>query len=394
MDNTGLNLIPATADDYRTLARKRLPRMLFDYIDGGSYSERTLAANTRDFEELLVRQQVMRDVSNLDTSATMVGEDYAMPLVLAPIGLAGMMARRAEVQAIQVANKLGIQLCLSTVSICSLEEVAAASNRSFWFQLYMMHDRGYVEQLLKRAEEVGCTTLVFTVDLAVLGARYRDVRNGLNGPISTMGKLKKAYQILSHPGWLHDVAINGKPHVFGNLAEFVPNASQIDAFKEWIDNQFDASVTWKDIEWLRSKWKGKLIIKGVLDAEDARSAVKAGADGVVVSNHGGRQLDGVRSSIAVLPEIVEALAGKAEILIDGGVRGGQDIAKAVAMGANGTMIGRGWIWALAAQGTPGLTRYLEAMREELKVTLALTGCPNLRDLTPAIFDQTNNKANS
>ena len=381
-----LNLVPATANDYRRLAEKRLPRNLFDYIDGGAYSEITLDANVADFEKLQMKQRVMRDVSKIDISTNLLGEDLAMPLALAPIGLAGMMARRAEVQAVRAAEAAGIPFCLSTVSICGLEEVAKVATKPFWFQLYMMRDRGYVEALLARAKAAGCTTLVFTVDLAVVGARYRDVRNGMAGGVKGLGKLRAALEYPRHPKWLMDVAIKGKPHNFGNLAEFVPSAKSIVDFKAWVDEQFDPSCTWKDIEWLRSVWDGKLIIKGVLNPEDAGAAVSAGADGIIVSNHGGRQLDGVSSAINMVSKVRDKLGDKATILMDGGVRNGQDIVKAMASGADAALIGRAWIWALAARGEAGLGALLRTFKSEMNVSMALTGVTDISEINADIID--------
>lgn len=381
-----LRLTPASTEDYRRLAEARLPRFLFDYIDGGAYAERTLRANVEDFQSLGLEQRVMRDVSQLDTSIDVLGEKWAMPAALAPVGMGGMMARRAELQAVRAADAFGVPFCLSTVAICSLEEVAKVAKRPFWFQLYMLRDRGAVRELLQRAKAVGVKTLVFTVDLAVVGARYRDVRNGMGGGVGTLGRLRGGLlEYLSHPGWLMDVGIGGKPHLFGNLTGYVPKANALGDFKAWVDQQFDPSVTWKDIELLRKEWDGKLIIKGVLSAEDAVSAANAGADAVIVSNHGGRQLDGVASSIRALPPIAEALAGRADVLLDGGVRSGQDIARAVASGARAVLIGRPWIWALAAHGEAGLSRLLTVMCGELRTTMALTGAPRIQDLTRAIL---------
>jgi L-lactate dehydrogenase (cytochrome) len=383
-----LNLTPASTADYRRLAEKRLPRFLFDYIDGGAYQEVTLAENVADFHALRMKQRVMRDVSRLDTGVELLGERWSMPVALAPIGLGGMMARRAEVQAKRAADAAGVPFCLSTVAICSLEEVAAVSDRPFWFQLYMLRDRGAVQALLGRARAAGVTTLVFTVDLAVVGARYRDMRNGMSGGVGTWGRLRAGLlSYLAHPRWLRDVAIAGKPHVFGNLADYVPKATTPADFKAWIDAQLDPSVTWQDIEWLRGIWDGKLVIKGVLSAEDAGAAVRAGADAVIVSNHGGRQLDGVSSTIAMLPRVAEALDGRAELLMDGGIRSGQDVVKALALGARATLIGRPWIYAVAARGEAGLTALLKTFRGEMEVSLALTGTPRARDLTPDVLDR-------
>ena len=382
-----LNLVPATAADFRRLAEKRLPRRLFDYIDGGAYDEITMAGNEAGLRKLRLRQRVMRDVSSIDMSTELLGESWTMPLALSPVGLAGMMARRAEVQAQRAAAALGIPFCTSTVGICSLEEIAAASDRPFWFQLYMLRDRGAVAEMLQRARDSGVSTLVFTVDLAVVGARYRDTRNGLNGGAGLLGQLRAGLlSYLSHPAWLLDVGIRGKPHVFGNLADYVPTANTPADFKDWVDSQFDPSVTWHDIEWLRSQWTGNLIIKGILDPEDAVAAVRAGADAVIVSNHGGRQLDTVSSTAAMVPRITDAVGNSATVLMDGGVRNGQDVVKAVALGAQAAMIGRPWIYALAARGEQGLTAMLENFRSEIHVSMALTGTTGLDQLTPEILD--------
>jgi L-lactate dehydrogenase (cytochrome) len=382
-----LRLAPASTEDYRLLAEKRLPRLLFDYVDGGACQETTLRNNIADFNAMRLQQRVMSDVSKLDTSIELLGETWRMPVALAPVGLAGMMARRAEVLAKKAADAVGIPFCLSTVGICSLEEVAKVSQRPFWFQLYMLRDRGAVQELLQRAKHSGVTTLVFTVDLAVVGSRYRDVRNGMSGGVGLWGRLRSGLlSYLSHPRWLYDVAINGKPHLFGNLAEYVPKATTPADFKEWIDGQIDPSVTWKDIEWLRSLWDGKLVIKGVLGPEDALAARRAGADAVIVSNHGGRQLDSVSSSIAMLPRVVEACGNELDILMDGGVRSGLDVTKAIALGAKATLIGRPWIYALAARGEAGLQSLLHTFKGEMDVSMALTAAPSVADLTPEILD--------
>jgi len=381
-----LNLALASTSDYRRLAEKRLPRNLFDYIDGGAYTETTLRANVEDFEKLQMKQRVMRDVSDIDTSTGLLGETLAMPLALAPIGLAGMMARRGEVQAVRAAEKAGIPFCLSTVSICSLEEVAKAATKPFWFQLYMMRDRGYVTELLERAKAAGCKTLVFTVDLAVVGARYRDVRNGMAGGLGGLSKLRASLEYPTHPAWAFDVGMKGKPHTFGNLANFVPSAQSIVDFKAWVDAQFDPSCTWKDIEWLRSIWDGSLIIKGILSTEDANAAVAAGADGIVISNHGGRQLDGVSSTINMTAKIRDTIGDKTTIIMDGGVRCGQDIVKAVACGAQTVLIGRPWIWALAARGEAGLDALLKTFKAEMNVSMALTGVTTTRDISGKVLD--------
>lgn len=384
-----LNLALASTADYRREAERRLPRFLFDYLDGGAYQEHTLRENVTAFEQLRLKQQVMRDVSHIDTRTELLSHPAAFPAALAPIGLGGMMARRAEVQAKRAADAVGIPFTLSTVAICSIEEIAAVSDQPFWFQLYMLKDRGPVRELLQRARDAGVETLVFTVDLAVLGARYRDVRNGMSGSGGLWQHVRgQIISALLHPRWLWEVGLNGKPHTFGSLTEYVPNASKPNDFQAWITQQLDASVTWKDIEWLRSIWPGKLVIKGVLSPEDARSAVKAGADALVVSNHGGRQLDGVAPTIEMLPRVVEAIAGHAEIWVDSGIRSGQDIAKALALGANGTLIGRPWVYAVSARGEDGVRNLLNTFRSELSVAMALTGCTDVKALTREILDTT------
>jgi L-lactate dehydrogenase (cytochrome) len=382
-----LRLAPASVSDYRALAESRLPRMLFDYIDGGAYDEVTLAANRNDFHAIQLRQRVMRDVSNVETSTSILGHDVSLPVVLGPVGLAGMMARRGEVQAVRAAEAAGVPFCLSTVGLCSLEEVRAGSTKPFWFQLYMMRDRGFVRDLLQRARAAGVDTLVFTVDLPVVGARYRDARNGMSGGLTTWGSVRKAIDFAVHPRWLWNVALGGRPLVFGNLADRVASARDVTDFRQWIDSQFDPSVTWHDIEWLRGEWPGTLIIKGVMEADDARCAAGAGAQGVVVSNHGGRQLDSVPSAIAMLPRVVDAVGDRTEVLMDGGVRSGQDIAKALALGARGVMLGRAWVWALAARGETGVREVLALMRKEMAVTLALAGVCRARDLSREILYQ-------
>jgi L-lactate dehydrogenase (cytochrome) len=367
-----LNIIPATTLDYRRLAEKRLPRFLFDYIDGGANDETTLAANVDDFQKIRLRQRVLKDVSNIDTSTLLAGEPATMPVILAPVGMAGLYARRGEVQTVRAADAKDVPFTLSTVGICTLDEVAAAASKPFWFQLYMIRDRGTVRNLLERAEGVGCTTLVFTVDLPLAGMRHRDTRNGMLDN-SLRGKLGKVWQIGTRPGWIYDVGVRGKPHSFGNLAHLVPDPTDLKAYRSWIDAQFDTSVTWKDIEWLRGIWKGRLILKGIQEPDDALAAAGVGADGVVVSNHGARQLDSVNSSISKLPGVVAAVGKRMEVYVDGGVRSGLDVFKAVALGARGVMIGRPWAWALAAGGEAAVADLLATFRRELEVAMALSG---------------------
>ena len=359
--------------DYRELARRRLPRQLFDYIDGGAYEERTMLANTADLERLLLRQVVMRDVSERDISVEVLGQRLAMPVILAPVGLGGMFARRAEVQAARAADAAGVPFVESTVSICSIEEVAGAKSTPPWFQLYVMRDRAYAEDLMSRAQAVGSPVLVLTIDLAVVGARHRDTRNAVVGEPPLWAKILRGLDLVSHPRWIRDVPVEGKPLTFGNLEKAVPGARSPAAFRDWVDAQFDPSVTWEDIAWVRSNWSGRLIVKGVLDPEDARRAVDAGVDGVVVSNHGGRQLDSVPSTARALPDVADAVGGQVDVLADGGVRTGLDVVKMVALGAGAVLVGRAWAWAVAARGQTGVQHMLEVLKADMDVALALTG---------------------
>ncbi len=368
-----LNVQPATVRDYRELARRRLPRQLFDYADGGAYEEGTLRANENDLARVLLRQRVMKDVSVRDQATEVLGQNLSMPLILGPVGLAGMFAPRAEVQAARAAETAGVPFVESTVSICGIEEVAEATSVPPWFQLYVMRDRAYAERLMARAEAVASPVLVLTIDLAVVGARHRDTRNAMVGAPSTWAKIRRGLDIASHPGWIRKVAIGGKPLTFGNLEEVVPGARTPEDFKDWVDAQFDPSVTWEDIAWVREHWKGKLVVKGVLDPEDARRAVDAGVDGLVVSNHGGRQLDSVPSTAAALPAVAEAVGDRAEVLADGGVRTGLDVVKMLALGAKAVIIGRAWAWAVAADGEQGVGHVLDVFRADADVALALTG---------------------
>jgi L-lactate dehydrogenase (cytochrome) len=381
-----MNVTPVTVLDYRRLAEKRLPRFLFDYIDGGAGEERSMGANAADFLNIKLRQRVMCDVDNVDTSTTLSGQPASMPLVLAPVGLAGMMRRRGEVQGVRAATRAGIPFTTSTVGICSVEEVQAAAGNPAWFQLYMLRDRGLVTALLERATAAGCTTLVFTVDLAVTGMRHRDSRNGMLGG-GVAGGLSRAWQLFTRPRWVLDVGIKGKPHDFGNLREAVAGAKDLDDFKAFIASQFDPSVTWEDIAWLRSQWNGPILIKGVMSAEDARAAADVGADGVIVSNHGGRQLEGVASSISKLPEVVAAVDDRVEVHMDGGVRSGTDVVKAVALGAKSVMIGRPWVWAMAARGEQGLVDLLRVFQQEIAVTMALMGVRRINEITPDLLEK-------
>jgi L-lactate dehydrogenase (cytochrome) len=375
-----LGIAPATVSDYRELARRRLPRQLFDYIDGGAYDEATLRANVGDLERVLLRQVVMRDVSAREQAVDVLGQRMALPVILAPVGLGGMFARRAEVQAARAADRAGVPFVESTVSVCGIEEVAGATSVPPWFQLYVMRDRGYARELMGRAHAVGAPVLILTVDLAVVGARHRDTRNAIAGRQSSWAKAIRGLDLAAHPRWIRDVAVGGKPLTFGNLEQAVPGARNPAAFREWVDSQFDPSVTWTDIAWVRENWTGKLIVKGVLDPEDARRAVDAGVDGIVVSNHGGRQLDSVPSSARALPDVVDAVAGRVEVLADGGVRTGLDVVKLLALGARAVLIGRAWAWAVGARGEAGVRHVLAILRADIDVALALTGHQSIGDL--------------
>ncbi len=377
--------LAADVSDYREAARRRLPTMLFEYIDGGSYREATLRKNVEDLATLPLRQRVMRDMSGLSMEVSTLGKTLSMPLGLAPVGLAGMYARRGEVQAARAAAVVGIPFCLSTVGICSVEEVAKAAVPP-WFQLYVLKDRGYMRELLRRARAVGCPVLILTVDLPIPGARYRDVRSGFRGLKGLPDLTNRALDGLTHPRWLWDVWLRGRPHTLGSVAGAVKSDDSPADFLNWIAGNFDRSVTWRDLEWLRQEWNGPIVIKGVLDAQDAREAVQCGAQGIVVSNHGGRQLDGVRSSVAVLPTIVDAVGAELEIYLDGGVRSGLDVLKALALGARCCFIGRAWAYALGAGGERAVARMLATLRAELEVAMVLTGCRSLREAGRELLD--------
>lgn len=366
-------LAPASVLDYRELARRRLPRQMFDYVDGGAFEEATLNANRNDLQKLTLKQKVLSDVSDIDTSTTLFGEKLSLPIILGPVGLAGMMARRGEVLAARAAEKVGVPYTLSTVGICPIEEVKQATTKPFWFQLYMMRDRGVVSEILARAAAANCGALVFTVDLPVLSTRYRDIRNGMGQKLSAFNRMKLAANYASRLPWIYDVGMRGRPLTFGNLSGVVKGKKGLGELLVWTTTALDPSATWKDLEWIRKTWKGPLVLKGVLDVDDAREAVATGADAIIVSNHGGRQLDAARSSISVLPKIAEAVGDKTTVLMDSGIRSGQDIARALALGAKACMIGRAWVYGVAAHGEAGVTAVLETMRRELRTSMALIG---------------------
>lgn len=371
---------PASPSDYRAVARRRLPHFLFEYIDGGSYDETTLAANVSDLQRLRLRQRVARDVSHVDLSTNLFGQEWSMPVALGPIGLAGMNARRGEVQAARAAANFGVPFCLSTVSTCSLDEVAGASSAPFWFQLYMIRDRAFMRDLLSKAREFGCSALVFTVDMPVPGTRYRDQRSGLAGEPGLWGDMQRVWQAMQRPRWSWDVGVRGGPHHLGNVAPVLRGSTGLEDFFAWMRTNFDPTVTWSDLDFIRSEWDGPLIIKGVLDVDDARQAVAFGADGLVVSNHGGRQLDGAPSTAAALPPIADAVSGQITLLADGGVRSGLDVLRMLALGAQSVLIGRTWAYALAGGGQPGVEHVLSLIAEELRVAMSLTGATCVADV--------------
>jgi L-lactate dehydrogenase (cytochrome) len=382
-----LGVAPASVNDYRELARRRLPRQMFDYIDGGAYEEATMRANVSDLEEILLRQVVMRDVSVREQACEVLGQKLTTPVILGPVGLAGMFARRGEVQAARAAESAGVPFVESTVSICGIEEVAEATATPPWFQLYVMRDRSYAEGLMARATAAGSPVLILTVDLPVVGARHRDTRNAMVGDPSTWAGLRRGLDLACHPKWIADVALKGKPLTFGNLEEAVPEANVPQDFKDWVDAQFDPGVTWDDIAWVRKHWDGKLVIKGILDPEDARKAADAGADGVIVSNHGGRQLDSVPSAAVALPAIAEAIGGQVDVLADGGVRTGLDVVKLMSLGAKAALVGRAWAWALAADGEEGVSSMIGFLKADIDTALGLTGQNSVTGLDgSALYD--------
>lgn len=387
------DVVAVTTNDYKRQAKQRLPNFLFDYIEGGANAEQTLQANTAGFKRYTLRQRVMRDVSAVDTSTTLFGESLSMPLALAPVGMAGLFARRGEVQAARAAEKNGIPFTLSTVAICSSEEVQSATNQPFWFQLYMLRDRALVLDMLHRAAASGCKTLVFTVDLALPGMRLRDYRNGMLGG-STKGKMSYLTQLFMRPGWLLDIGILGKPHSLGNLKHKVESASDLDRYKAFVESQFDPSATWKDIAWLRNNWSGNIIIKGIMDANDAKAAVDAGADGIIVSNHGGRQLDGVSSTIDKLPSIANSVGQQTKVLLDGGIHNGVDVVKAIALGADSVLIGRSWVYAMAAQGEAGVNKLLALYQQEIAATMGLMGVSRIEELNSDVIERFNQPLNN
>jgi L-lactate dehydrogenase (cytochrome) len=368
--------------DLRALARRRVPRAIFEYADRGSYDELTIARNRADLQAIQFRQRVMRDLSQLSVASTMLGVPVTMPLAIAPTGLTGLFYGDGEIHGARAAQAFGIPFCLSTMSICSIEDVHDAVQAPFWFQVYLMRDRGFNQELIERARAAQCSALILTVDLQVQGLRRRDPKNGLSIPPRLTAR--NAFDIATKPAWALRVLL-GKRRTFGNLAARMGNSEGLSTLSQWIGSQFNPAVTWQEVDWIRSLWPGKLILKGILDADDARIAAELEIDAMVVSNHGGRQLDGAPSSISVLPEIVDAVQGRCEIWFDGGVQSGQDMLRALALGAGACLIGKSFLYALGALGGPGVTLALNLIRRELEVTLALTGCTDIRRIDASIL---------
>lgn len=370
-------MIISASTDYRAAAQRRLPPFLFHYIDGGAYAEHTLRRNVSDLADIALRQRVLRDMADLSLETELFGEKLAMPVALAPVGLTGMYARRGEVQAARAADSRGIPFTLSTVSVCPIEEVAPAIRRPMWFQLYVLRDRGFMRNALERAQAAGVTTLVFTVDMPVPGARYRDAHSGMSGPHAA---LRRYLQATTHPRWAFDVGLRGRPHDLGNISAYRGHPTGLADYIGWLGSNFDPSISWKDLEWIREFWKGPMLIKGILDPEDARDAVKFGADGIVISNHGGRQLDGVPSTARALPAIADAVRGELKILADSGIRTGLDVVRMLALGADGVLLGRAFVYALAAQGEAGVANLLDLVAREMRVAMTLTGARRIADI--------------
>ena len=371
-------MIISSSADYRAAAQQFLPPFLFHYIDGGAYAEQTLRRNVDDFAAVALRQRVLKDMSQLDTSIELFGEKLSIPVALSPVGLTGMYRRRGEVQAARAADKHGIPFTMSSVSVCPIEEVAPKIQRPMWFQLYVLKDRGFMQNALERAQAAGCTTLVFTVDMPVPGARYRDAHSGMSGPNAP---LRRYWQAMTHPRWAVDVGLLGRPHDLGNISAYRGSPTGLEDYMGYLSANFDPSISWKDLEWIRAFWKGPMVIKGILDPEDAKDAVRFGADGIIVSNHGGRQLDGVLSSARALPAIADAVKGQIKILADSGIRNGLDVVRAIALGADCAMIGRAYIYALAAAGEAGVKHLLELLEKEMRVAMTLTSVAKVADIS-------------
>ncbi len=376
---------PHSFNDLRKAAKSRLPRYLFDYVDGGSFAEMALARNVAAVRAVTLRQRVLNDVSQSDLSTTLFGQQLAMPVMLGPVGMGGMLRKRGEIQAVRAAEANGVPMVMSTVALCSVDEVMAATQIPFWFQLYMAKDRGFVMDLLARVKALGSPVLFMTVDLPVPGPRWRDQRSGLSGPPGFTGQWRRWTEIVSHPRWALDVGLAGRPHTLGNLVPIMNGKVQLADFLKWSGQNFDPSVTWKDLEFIRSHWDGPLVLKGIMDPEDARHVADIGADGLVVSNHGGRQLDGTIGTAEALPAIAQAVGDRLTVLADGGVRNGLDVLRMMALGAKGVMLGRAWAFALAAGGEQAVSDMLAQFATELRAGLALTGCNSMADVGPHLL---------
>jgi L-lactate dehydrogenase (cytochrome) len=369
-------------EDLRLLHKQRVPKAFFDYADRGSYSEDTLRANHEDLQQIKLRQRILVDVSKRDMSTTILGEPSALPLILAPVGLLGMQHGDGEIHACRAAQAAGIPFTQSTMSICSIEDIAAAVDKPFWFQLYVMKDRGFIKALIERAIAAKCSALVLTVDLQVIGQRHQDIKNGMTVPPEW--SLSKLFDFATKPAWVAGV-MRGKRKTFGNLAGHLKVDQDITSLGTWINSQFDTSLNWKDVDWIRSIWPGKLILKGILDVEDAEIAAKSGAQALVVSNHGGRQLDGAPSSIEALPEIVDAVGSQMEVMFDGGIRSGQDVMRALALGAKSCMIGRAYAYGLGAGGQEGVAKAISLIAKELETTMGLCGVNMIAEIDDKVI---------
>jgi L-lactate dehydrogenase (cytochrome) len=364
--------------DFREAARRRLPRFLFDYADGAANTEITLRRNLSDLSKVVLRQRVLRGAGEVSLDTELFGRFQSLPVALGPVGISGMYRRRGETQAASAATRAGVPFCLSTVSLCSLKEVAqAASNSHLWFQLYVIRDRAFMRDLIATAKELGAQALVFTVDMPVPGTRYRDAHSGMSGP---RAPLRRFIQALGHPRWAWDVGLHGRPHRLGNLEPLLGNASGLNDYIGWLGANFDPTIEWKDLDWIRAEWPGTLIIKGILDPDDARAAADLGADGIVVSNHGGRQLDGALSSTRALPPIANAVGHRLTVLADSGIRCGLDVVRMLALGAKGVLLGRAWVYALAAEGEAGVAQLLSLIAHEMRVAMTLTGTRRIADI--------------
>ena len=371
-------MIISASTDYRAAAKRKLPPFLFHYVDGGAYAEYTLRRNVEDLASIALRQRVLRNMSELSLETQLFGETLSMPVALAPVGLTGMLARRGEVQAARAADKKGIPFTLSTVSVCPIEEVAPAIKRPMWFQLYVLKDRCFMKNALERAKAAGVTTLVFTVDMPTPGARYRDAHSGMSGPNANV---RRILQAMTHPFWAWDVGLHGKPHDLGNITTYRGHTTGLEDYIGWLAANFDPSISWKDLEWIREFWDGPMVIKGILDADDARDAVTFGADGIIVSNHGGRQLDGVLSSARAMPAIADAVKGDLKILADSGIRSGLDVVRMIALGADTVLLGRAFAYALAVDGEAGVSNLLDLIEKEMRVAMVLTGAKTISEIS-------------